>query len=135
MAIVPTAAARRQVHRALPLSRKPGRAALARRRAVLDSADSNVGFASDAGPGDRRRSDGRIAPRRRAKRATRSPCTGLAGLQERVGQEIGTSSWRTVEQDDIDTFAKLTGDEQWIHVDPERAADRARSGPPCSTAS
>jgi len=50
---------------------------------------------------------------------------GLAGLQERVGQEIGTSSWRTVRQDDIDTFAKLTGDEQWIHVDPERAA----SGP------
>ena len=31
------------------------------------------------------------------------------------------SSWRTVEQADISTFAKLTGDEQWIHVDPERA--------------
>jgi len=47
--------------------------------------------------------------------------TGLAGLQERAGQEVGTSSWRTVKQSDIDTFAKLTGDEQWIHVDPERA--------------
>ena len=50
---------------------------------------------------------------------------GLADLQERAGQHIGTSSWRTVEQDDINTFAVLTGDSQWIHVDPERAA----SGP------
>jgi acyl dehydratase len=50
---------------------------------------------------------------------------GVAGLQERVGQEIGASSWRTVEQEQIDLFAKLTGDEQWIHTDPERA----RSGP------
>jgi len=47
---------------------------------------------------------------------------GLSGLQERVGQEIGTSSWRTVQQSDINTFATLTGDSQWIHVDPERAA-------------
>jgi acyl dehydratase len=47
---------------------------------------------------------------------------GLAGLQERIGQPIGTSSWRTVAQDDINTFATLTGDSQWIHVDPERAA-------------
>ncbi len=47
---------------------------------------------------------------------------GLAGLQERVGQQVGTSSWRTVQQDDINTFATLTGDSQWIHVDPERAA-------------
>ena len=58
---------------------------------------------------------------------TREPITlhGLAGLQERIGQEIGTSSWRTVTQEHIDTFAKLTGDEQWIHTDPERA----RTGP------
>ncbi len=48
---------------------------------------------------------------------------GLSGLQERAGQDIGTSSWRTVEQGDIDTFAHLTGDEQWIHVDPGRAAE------------
>jgi len=47
---------------------------------------------------------------------------GLAGLRERVGQEVGVSSWRTVVQPDIDTFADLTGDRQWIHVDPERAA-------------
>lgn len=47
---------------------------------------------------------------------------GLAGLQERLGHEVGASSWRTVKQEDINTFAVLTGDSQWIHVDPERAA-------------
>jgi acyl dehydratase len=48
--------------------------------------------------------------------------TGLDGLEARIGQSVGVSDWKTVEQDDITTFAKLTGDEQWIHVDPERAA-------------
>src|SRR6187431_1704258 len=47
---------------------------------------------------------------------------GLDGLAEQVGQTVGTSGWRTVRQEDIDLFAKLTGDSQWIHVDPERAA-------------
>ena len=46
---------------------------------------------------------------------------GLQDLQARVGQDLGVSSWRTVKQADINTFGKLTGDEQWIHVDPERA--------------
>ena len=46
---------------------------------------------------------------------------GLEGVRERLGDEVGVSSWRTVKQDDIATFATLTGDEQWIHVDPERA--------------
>jgi acyl dehydratase len=50
---------------------------------------------------------------------------GVSGLAERAGQEVGVSGWRTVEQDQIDLFAKLTGDEQWIHTDPERA----RTGP------
>jgi acyl dehydratase len=50
---------------------------------------------------------------------------GLSDMESRVGQELGVSSWRTVEQDDVNTFAVLTGDEQWIHVDPERA----RNGP------
>jgi len=36
---------------------------------------------------------------------------GYDGLAERVGQKVGTSSWRTVRQDDIDLFAKLTGDD------------------------
>lgn len=48
--------------------------------------------------------------------------TGLEGLQARVGQTVGVSDWKPVVQEDITTFAKLTGDEQWIHVDPERAA-------------
>ena len=51
--------------------------------------------------------------------------TGLDGLQARVGQSVGVSDWKTVEQDEINTFAKLTGDEQWIHVDPERAKETA----------
>ena len=42
-------------------------------------------------------------------------------LASRLGEHLGQSSWRTITQDDVDTFARLTGDEQWIHVDPERA--------------
>jgi acyl dehydratase len=37
-------------------------------------------------------------------------------------RELGTSGWRTIEQHAIDLFAEATGDDQWIHVDPERAA-------------
>jgi acyl dehydratase len=48
---------------------------------------------------------------------------GYDGLAEQVGQTVGTSSWHAVRQEDIDTFAKLTGDEQWIHTDPARAAE------------
>lgn len=36
---------------------------------------------------------------------------------------LGTSGWVTVDQRSIDQFAEATGDHQWIHVDPERAAD------------
>jgi len=43
----------------------------------------------------------------------------LAGL---VGQPLGSSNWVTVSQDRIDGFAQATGDHQWIHVDPVRAA-------------
>lgn len=46
----------------------------------------------------------------------------LADLQQHVGQEIGLSDWLTVEQPRIDGFADATGDRQWIHVDPVRAA-------------
>src|ERR1700754_5262578 len=47
---------------------------------------------------------------------------GLAGLHERVGTVLGSSDWVETTQDNVNTFAKLTGDEQYIHVDPERAA-------------
>jgi acyl dehydratase len=45
----------------------------------------------------------------------------LAGLNERVGQELGMSDWVMIDQPRIDTFASCTGDHQWIHVDVERA--------------
>lgn len=45
----------------------------------------------------------------------------LAGLNERIGQELGLSEWATIDQARIDTFAACTGDHQWIHVDVERA--------------
>ncbi len=46
----------------------------------------------------------------------------LQDLQALVGQTVGTSDWLLIEQDRIDQFAQATGDHQWIHVDPERAA-------------
>jgi acyl dehydratase len=44
-----------------------------------------------------------------------------AEMQRYVGQKLGTSEWVTVDQEKIDAFAKLTGDDNWIHVDVERA--------------
>ena len=46
----------------------------------------------------------------------------LEDLQRCIGQEIHTSDWVEVTQDRINAFAAATGDHQWIHVDPERAA-------------
>ncbi|HUG24950.1 MaoC family dehydratase [Piscinibacter sp.] len=46
----------------------------------------------------------------------------LTDLQALVGQEIGISDWITVDQQRIARFADATGDHQWIHVDPVRAA-------------
>ncbi len=46
----------------------------------------------------------------------------LASLQARVGQDIGASDWVAIEQARIDLFAQATGDHQWIHTDPVRAA-------------
>src|SRR5690348_18310143 len=51
--------------------------------------------------------------------------TGLDELRAAEGETLGTSSWHEVSQDDIDTFADVTGDHQWIHVD----VDRAKEGP------
>ncbi len=39
-----------------------------------------------------------------------------------IGQVVGTSEWITIAQERIDEFARATGDSQWIHVDPVRAA-------------
>jgi acyl dehydratase len=46
---------------------------------------------------------------------------GPAALRDATGHTAGPSEWRTVTQEDIDLFARLTGDHQWIHVDVERA--------------
>jgi acyl dehydratase len=43
-------------------------------------------------------------------------------LQDFVGQELGVSPWLEITQDRVDAFADATGDHQFIHVDPERAA-------------
>jgi acyl dehydratase len=47
--------------------------------------------------------------------------TGLDELKQAEGETLGTSEWHEVTQKDIDTFADVTGDHQFIHVDVERA--------------
>lgn len=42
-----------------------------------------------------------------------------------IGQSLGNTDWHTVTQAEIDAFAAATGDHQWIHTDPERAAAEA----------
>ncbi|CAB3793762.1 putative enoyl-CoA hydratase 1 [Paraburkholderia caffeinitolerans] len=46
----------------------------------------------------------------------------VAELQPLVGEVVGTSDWILIDQPRINTFADATGDHQWIHIDPERAA-------------
>lgn len=43
-------------------------------------------------------------------------------LQDFIGKEVGVSNWLEIDQQRIDAFANATGDHQYIHVDPERAA-------------
>ncbi len=54
--------------------------------------------------------------------------TGLEEVKGYVGQELGVSDWHEVTQQDIDTFAQVTGDDQFIHVDPERAKETPFGG-------
>jgi acyl dehydratase len=53
---------------------------------------------------------------------------GIEELKALTGQTIGPSDWREVTQADIDTFADLSGDHQWIHVDVERAKTESPFG-------
>lgn len=46
----------------------------------------------------------------------------LEQLRPRFGEEIEVGDWLTIDQQRIDRFAEVTGDTQWIHTDPERAA-------------
>ena len=51
----------------------------------------------------------------------------LEELESSTERELGTSEWETIDQKQIDLFAEATHDHQWIHVDPEMAA-QGRSG-------
>jgi acyl dehydratase len=53
---------------------------------------------------------------------------GIEEVRAQIGQTIGPSDWRTVTQADIDKFAELSGDDQWIHVDVERAKTESPFG-------
>jgi acyl dehydratase len=53
---------------------------------------------------------------------------GIEGLKGLVGQKVGPTEWREVTQATINTFAELSGDDQWIHVDVERAKEESPFG-------
>ena len=56
------------------------------------------------------------------------PLLPLDAIRERIGEEIGCSSWLLVSQDRIDAFAEATEDRQFIHVDPEAASSTPFGG-------
>jgi len=56
------------------------------------------------------------------------PIASLDDIRSRVGEEVGVSSWLTVDQARIDAFADATEDHQFIHVDPAAAAAAGLSG-------
>jgi acyl dehydratase len=55
---------------------------------------------------------------------------GVEGVQGLVGQHLGYSDWVPITQERVNRFADATGDHQWIHVDPERAAQESPFGGP-----
>ena len=54
--------------------------------------------------------------------------TGIDELRELVAKQLGPSAWREVTQEEVDRFAELSGDDQWIHVDTERAKEESPFG-------
>jgi acyl dehydratase len=56
--------------------------------------------------------------------------SGVEGVLGLVGQHLGVSDWVEITQQQVDLFAEATGDFQWIHVDPERAARESPFGGP-----
>ena len=50
------------------------------------------------------------------------PFVPVAQLNDYVGKELGRSAWLTIDQERINLFAEATGDFQFIHVDPVKAA-------------
>ncbi|MBP3035404.1 MaoC family dehydratase [Arthrobacter sp. zg-ZUI100] len=49
--------------------------------------------------------------------------TAYSDLPDLVGSDLGFTDWRTITQEQVNTFADATDDHQWIHTDPERAKD------------
>lgn len=62
--------------------------------------------------------------------ATPTIIPSISDLKSFVGKRLGPSEWVVVTQDRINAFAEATGDHQWIHVDPERAASDSPFGGP-----
>jgi len=59
--------------------------------------------------------------------------TRFAGIEDatsQLGQEIGISDWMLIDQNSVNGFAQVTGDQQWIHVDVERARRESPFGGP-----
>ena len=56
------------------------------------------------------------------------PLASLDEIRSRIGEEVGVSSWLTVDQARIDAFADATEDHQFIHVDPQAAAAAGLGG-------
>jgi len=54
--------------------------------------------------------------------------SGVEELRDLIGETVGPSDWREVTQDDVNRFAELSGDDQWIHVDVERAKNESPFG-------
>ncbi len=53
---------------------------------------------------------------------------GIDELRDMIGETVGPSEWREVTQEDVNRFAELSGDDQWIHVDVERAKNESPFG-------
>jgi acyl dehydratase len=59
---------------------------------------------------------------------TKTEIRTVEELKQWLGKEVATSDWLKIDQDRIDRFADATGDHQWIHVDPARAASESPFG-------
>ena len=56
------------------------------------------------------------------------PVASIEEIRGRVGSEVGVSDWILVDQTAIDSFAEVTDDHQFIHVDPQMAAQTPLGG-------
>ncbi|MFB7759583.1 MaoC/PaaZ C-terminal domain-containing protein [Streptomyces xiamenensis] len=91
-----------------------------RDRAARDAVGDLMGVAPPAGAPEGRHHGGRVNGAGPLRAFT------TAELPDHVGQVLGTSADHRIDQERVDAFARVTGDDQWIHVDPGRA--RAAGG-------